>query len=162
MPAPEPPPIERLAPSRVTEVSALVKAADALEAWKAKHPEAAAELVELAGLYNPALKAAQKVLKLRLVSCGPIELYQFRRKDNAQVLLDAVGRQKFPSLGGVLKPVEELSIDRERFDLAVAQERVDAALVAKVVKFEPAFHAPDEIVLPGPAPDPGAAHLRSR
>lgn len=140
--------MERLAPSRIPEVAAFTAAQKELVAWRAQFPDAAAALDELAVRYNATREAADKVVRLRLVECGPFELHQFRRKDNAEALYTAVGRQKFSSLGGTLKVLEELKVDREKFDALVAQDKIDAELVASVVKYEPAYRRVPELVVP--------------
>jgi hypothetical protein len=148
MKVPAPPEVKSVAPSRIPQVAAVTKAIAAYKAWQKKHPDAAAELLELADEYNAKLKAADAVVRELRVTSGPFELFQFARKDNAQALYDAVGRQKFTALGGVLKTVDELSIDRARFDGLVAEGKVDEDVVAAVVSFGPKFHTPDPITLP--------------
>jgi hypothetical protein len=145
------PTIEKVAPSRIPEVSAVMKTAKALDDWKERHPEAWAELAQIADVWNPAIKAGEKAVRERHVASGPYDLYQYMRRDNGAALLKAVGRQKFASVGGVITPSESFTVDRERFDLAIAQEKVDAETVARVVAFSPCFHLPEPIVIPGRA-----------
>lgn len=145
MPAPE---IESVAPSRVAEVAAAVKQQRELAEWKAKFPEAYAELVALRAVYNPSLDAAEKVARAKRVSCGPFVLFKFQASYDGKELYADVGRQKFAALGGVLTTVETLTVDKERFAAAVAQERISPELEAKVVKYTPYYHSVPRIELP--------------
>lgn len=142
------PEVESVSPSRIADVAAFVKQQIAVSDWKGRHPEAAAELEAIAAVYNPSLDAAEKAVRARKVSCGPFDLYQFRTSYDPAALLEAVGRQKFASLGGTLETKDVLGIDKERFLAAVAQERIPEAVASKVVKYSACYRAVPRIELP--------------
>lgn len=144
----KPPALERVAPSSVREVSAFVRAEKDLAAWKEEYSEAAAKLAAIADVYNATLDAAEAVVRERRIETGPFVLASHLRKDNAEVLYEAVGRQRFASLGGELEPIEKLTIDRTRFDAAVAGERLGAELLARIVTWSPRYKTIKRVLLP--------------
>lgn len=141
------PAIKVVPQTEVPEVAAYAKAARALAKWKERHPEAAKELAELAETHNTMLKVADGAVRKLEVSCGAFELFEMRPSYDAEKLYEGVGRQLFAQLGGVLKPVETKSIEKDRFEALVAQGRVAAGLLAKVRSYGPRFHAPKALVL---------------
>jgi hypothetical protein len=137
-----------VAPSKIPEVKAFLKAAGELAELRALFPIVFAKLDAIAIQYNAALKAAEAVTKERRVSCGPFELYSFSRKFDGDALYEAVGRQKFAAMGGVLEPVELRTVDKERYLALLVQGKIAEDVDAKVLSLTPSFHKPAVLSVP--------------
>ena len=132
----------------VPEVVELIDAQDALEAFKQSHPEIFRTLEALTERYNAALESAEKVCRARAVSCGPLHLYQFTTRYDAEALYGAVGREKFLELGGKVGTKATYEVDKTCLETAIAQNKLSAEIVEISRKETPNFHKPDRLVLP--------------
>lgn len=134
--------------SKVKEVVAFARERHAYDEWCERYPKAARELAEISQRYNATLESADKAVRAAGVTAGPWHVHQWRRTDDAGALCAAVGRERFCVLGGVIRQAEELAIDRVVLDAAIAQDKLDAAVVADVVTWAPALSGPKKILLP--------------
>jgi hypothetical protein len=145
MPSPSP---KTIAPSKIPEVKAFLKAKQALDDLRDLFPVAFKKLVELAVPYNATLTAADKAVRERECSSGPFDLYSYTRKYNAEALLAAVGRNKFPSMGGIIDEAPRYTIDKVRFEALVAEAKITPGLADVVIGYTPSFHKPDPVIIP--------------
>lgn len=139
---------ETISPSKIAEVKAFMKAKEAVDELKALFPVAFRKLADLAGLYNATLDAAAAATKKRGVSSGPFELYSYSRKFDGEALYAAVGRQRFPSMGGVISAPEKHEIDKDRFVALVEAKTVSAEIADSVLTYTPSFHKPEPLSVP--------------
>lgn len=144
----KPPEIRKLPASGLAEVLHFSRARHDLEAAVEKHARVLEELRELVLIHNATLEAAEKRAREEEVSCGPIELTNFVRSDNAVALYEAVGRQRFAALGGLLETTEKYTLDRARFDALVVQDKVAPEVVLQVVDFAPRYRKLPRFLLP--------------
>jgi hypothetical protein len=86
------------------------------------------ELDQLVQARNDALEEAVASCKQNRVSCGPIIIQNITKKVSAEKLVAAVGVQKFQELGGSVSTVTEYTIDKNRFEIAVASGQVPQAV----------------------------------
>jgi len=147
------PTIEGVAPSKIPAVKAFMKALDAIRELEEQYPDAFEKFRALAAVHNLCGEAASKVVRSlctaeRGVTTGPWDLYQYRPKYDAAVLYEAVGRQKFVAMGGIIASPETRDIDKERFVALVAAETVPPELAARVTTYTPIFHEPKPIFMP--------------
>lgn len=145
MPAPA---IETVPPSKIAEVKAFLKACAALEELKQTHPSVFRKLLEIASTYTATRDAAVKVVRTRGVTCGPIVLTGYVTSYDAQALLDAVGRQRFAASGGILKPAETVTVDKERFLALVAAGAIEPALAEKIISYAPRYRSIESLSIP--------------
>jgi hypothetical protein len=132
--------------SSVAEVRAFLVCQRELEALKKKHAAACAALAAFAPDYNAKLEAAHAAVKGRRVKCGPFDLYGWHPTRTPQALADAVGREAFVALGGVIG--ESFDIEPAIFDALVIDEKVSPSLAAAVVRYAPKFHKPEPLIIP--------------
>lgn len=144
----EAPKTEKVAPTKIAEVQAFLKAKAALDDLQRLYPKAFAELLELAPVYNATLKAADAVVRAKGVTCGPFELYQYAQTFDAAILYEAVGRQRFPSCGGIIETTETHTIDKARFVALAAAGKIDRELAERVQTWAPRYHKPEPISVP--------------
>jgi hypothetical protein len=144
----KPPEIQKVTAGSIPEVAHFVRAERELDAAVEKHAKVLAEIRELVAVRNATLEAAEKATREQEVSCGPIELLNFVRSDNAVALYDAVGPARFTALGGLVESTEKYSIDRARFDALVLQDKVAPELVLQVVDFAPRYRKLPRFLLP--------------
>lgn len=139
---------KKINPAEIPEVVEFLDAQDALQAFKDEHAHVFSQLGELTERYNSTLEQAEKICRSKDVGCGPIDLYQYAVKYNATALFNAVGRDQFLALGGEAKTVTEYSLDKGRFEAAVAQKKVPKEVVDQVRKEVANYHVPPKLVLP--------------
>jgi len=130
------------------EVISFIEAQTALQEFRQAYPEFFEQLDVLVDQYNTTLESAEKTCRNEQVKCGPFDLYQFTTKYNAEALFNAVGRDKFLELGGTTGSEVTYSIDKARFEAAVAAKKVSKEIVDTVRKEAPVFHTPKRLVLP--------------
>lgn len=135
-------------PEEVPEVLALQEAIENLNNWKKTYQGAYDEFIELGIQYNTALEAADKVMRAREASSGPIEMLGYSASFNANALYDAVGREDFLKLGGSVQTIQQYDIDKKQFEGYVVQNKVPKAVVEKVVTYTPRFKVLKKVSVP--------------
>lgn len=133
---------------KMPAVIEFIDARDALEEFKADHGEVFSQLQELTERYNTTLEQADKACRAGQVSCGPFDLYQFSIKYDAEALHNAIGRDKFLEAGGKIETKTVYDVDRGRLEACIAQNKIPADVVERVLKETPNFHKPDKLVIP--------------
>ena len=137
-----------LGPEEVPEVIEFLDAQEALQAFKEEHAAVFAEFGALAERYNAALENADKACRGREISCGPMQLYQFSTKYDAEALYNAVGRDKFLEMGGRISTKTAYDVDKGRLEVVIAQNKLPKDTVDQVRKETPNFHKPEKLILP--------------
>lgn len=93
----------------VPAVKAFMKILNQIHAFKAKHPRMFTELTKLQSEYNPALQAADAVVRDREVSCGPFQLLRYVSTFDAAGIAGTVGEDDFVRIGGAVEIVKSIS-----------------------------------------------------
>ena len=140
--------IQKAQETDIPEVIAFIEAQRALQEFRQAYPELFEQLDGLVDHYNTTLESAEKKCRAAEINCGPFDLYQYSTKYNGEALFGAVGRDKFLELGGTTGSEITYSIDKARFEAAVAAKKVPQEIVDLVRKEAPVFHTPKKLVLP--------------
>lgn len=140
--------IRTVAIDQVPAVIDFVDAQSAIADFKQEHAQVFAQFAELAERYNATLEQAEKVCRGDRVACGPFDLYQFVTKYDAEGLFNAVGRDRFLEIGGKIETVQQFSLDRQRFEAAVAQNKIPKDVVDRVRTETPNYHKPAKVSIP--------------
>jgi hypothetical protein len=137
-------------PSEIPEVCAFLEAVDALDTFKAKHADVFEDLAHLIDRYNTTLEQADKVTRAQSVKCGPFDAYQVTVKYNAKALHDAVGRELFLTVGGIIGDAVTYDLDKGRFEAAVTtpNSKITDEVLNAVRKESVSYHVPPKLVLP--------------
>jgi len=120
----------------VDEIPEVIEFLDAqvrLEEFKARHPDLLNELEDLVEDYNQKLQAAEKVVRGKEVNCGPFTQLTPAITYDAERLYNAIGREEFIRLGGIIRQVPEYVIDGKTVEAAILGRRIPKE-VAEVVK----------------------------
>lgn len=139
---------KKLLPSEIREVAEFQEAEDRIKAFKDKHVKIFEQFEQLAAEYNQKLEAAEKGVRLRGVSCGSFDLYQWQTTYDAKALYDAVGREKFLQLGGILSTQTVYDVDRGHVGAAVNSGQISDEVIGVFVKNSPRYHKPDKVNIP--------------
>lgn len=139
---------QKVDPLEVPEVIAFIEMQDTLREFQEEHKEVFEPYAALVEQYNTALEAAAQTCKVREISVGPFDLYQFTTKYDPEKLFNAVGRDTFLQIGGKLDTQTVYTLDKGRFEACVMQNKVPADVVAEVRKETPNFHKPEKAQLP--------------
>jgi len=140
--------IKKTSPSEVREVAEFQEAEERLKAFKEKNTRVFEQAEGLVAEYNQKLEAAEKAVRQRGISCGPFDLYQWQTTYDAKALYDAVGREKFIQMGGILSTQTVYDVDKGRVRSAVDSGQVPEDVVGVFVKNSPRYHKPDKISMP--------------
>jgi hypothetical protein len=142
------PEIESVPTKTFREVVALLKAQRELARLCEEHEGFFKRLRPLVEIHNASLEAAEKVVREKRVSCGPIELYEFAERYTAAAFCAAVGEHEFTRVGGVIGSAPTYAFDAKRFHALIAQGRFSEEVAAKVLTYTARYHVPAAIVLP--------------
>jgi hypothetical protein len=105
-----------------------------LDDWKERH--------------NDAREAADKAVRSRQVSCGPFTILQWETRYNADELYQAVGPEKFLSLGGIISQTVKYECDKKRVDFAIEAKLIPPEVAEKVRKRSPKYRVLPKAELP--------------
>lgn len=134
--------------SEIPEVQAFEEVKRRLEAFKEANPEFFKFLSELSEEFNNKLEAATMATKSKQVSCGDFVLYQWATSYNAELLYQALGHEKFLSVGGMVKTVTDYSVDKARIQSSINSGVVPKDIAEAAVTKSPRFHKPDKLIVP--------------
>jgi hypothetical protein len=135
-------------PKDIPEVAAFMEAEEQIQGLKKMYPGVFDELKELSEKRNTLLEAADKAVRSRNVSCGPFNQFQTATFYHAEKFLDAVGREEFLKMGGIIDNVPQYSLDKGKFDALVAQNKIPQNVAAAVKEIQPRYKKPAKIVIP--------------
>lgn len=139
---------ETIAIESIPEVLDYMDAKENLEAFYARNPALIAELRSLAEDYNTKLQAAEKVVRGKMVTCGPFDQYQTSVSYDPEKLFNALGRTGFLKIGGTVRTVSEYVIDKKSVEAAIAKQAIPEEVLETVAKVKRNYHVPDPVVLP--------------
>jgi hypothetical protein len=126
--------VQTVPEEEIPEVIEFLDAQTRLESFKSRNSKLMKELEELLGEYNRTLENADKTVRERGVNCGPwIQLSPTVTYDGAK-LYNAVGREDFVLLGGVVRQVSEYGVDKAALEAAIASGKIPAPIVESVRK----------------------------
>jgi hypothetical protein len=132
-------------PSELPEVQAYIEAVDMLNAFRDQHPKIFEAYGALVDDMNQKLQAADKAVRAKGVSCGPWEHYQNQEKFDPQALYEALGRDDFLKVGGVLQTVTTYGLDKNKLKAAAVNGDVPEEVMEQVRTITPKYHAPKGI-----------------
>ncbi len=135
-------------PSEVPEVAAFLDARERLDNFVAAFPEVFKSYARLVEDYNAALESAGKAVRAREISCGPFECFEVRVTYDADKLYEAVGEQRFLSLGGTIKTQPVYEVNKDRLRAAIAQNALGAGVAELVEKKSYRYHVPNKLETP--------------
>ncbi|KPJ84926.1 MAG: hypothetical protein AMS18_16455 [Gemmatimonas sp. SG8_17] len=132
-------------PNEIPEVATYMEIRASLEGFKESNREVFEAFDTLVQAHNTALEAADKVVRAREISCGPWEYYQQQQKIDVDGLYDALGREKFLSIGGQLKTITTRDVDKTKLNSAITRGDIPEKVVDTVITLAPRYHAPKPI-----------------
>lgn len=134
--------------NEVFEVEVYLDTKKRIEDFKRRHAPIFEELALLIEEHNAALQQAEQHVRGREIKCGPFDLYQYQTRINAEKLHDAIGRNEFLKLGGVIGTQATYDIDKKALEAKIAQGLVPPSAVSAAVKVTPMYHVPEKLTLP--------------
>jgi hypothetical protein len=137
-------------PEDIPEVLAFMDAQSALQEFKEYHKDLFRELEGLVDCYNSTLEQADKVVRQHGAKCGPFDGYQVSVKYDAAALFNAVGRDTFLKLGGIIHDKVAFDLDKGQFEAAMASpnNKISDEVLALVRKESVNYHVPPKLALP--------------
>jgi hypothetical protein len=137
-------------PEEIPEVMEFLDAKSAIEEFKAEHPAVFEEFSHLVERYNATREQAEKVARAQGVKVGPFDAYQVTVKYDAAALYNAIGRDLFLQVGGVISQETVYSVDKGRLEAAVTSpnSKVTEDIVKSVRKETVTYHVPEPLVIP--------------
>ena len=115
---------ERVPSNSIPEVAEFMDAKEDLDTFKAKHANVFREYADLVEKYNDTLDKAEKAVKTRGVSCGPIVNIGVRVSYNWEKAHEELGEELFLESGGSVNMVAQYSGDDSEMDRAIANDKV--------------------------------------
>jgi len=113
----------------IPEVAAFLEAEQRLRQYRAQHSQVFKPYAALLEDYNQKREAADKVVRGQGISCGPWDWYSSQTKYNAQALFEALGRDKFLKVGGIMKTVTAYDLDEQKVEGAIARGEISEPVV---------------------------------
>lgn len=135
----------RIPENQIPEVQHFLDIRDRVQRLKEAFPEVFEQLDQLAGEYNQALEAADKVVRGKKVSCGPFDLYQWATTYNAEKLHEELGREEFLKVGGQIKTIATYDIDKAKLEAHITSGAIPGEVVDAVRTVSPRFKKPEKI-----------------
>lgn len=115
---------ERVPSNSITEVAEFMDAKEDLDTFKATHADVFREYADLVEKYNDTLEKAEKAVKARGVSCGPIVNIGVRTSYNWEKAHEELGEELFLEFGGSVNMVAHYDGDEAEMDRAIASNKV--------------------------------------
>jgi hypothetical protein len=135
----------RLPVSEIPEVQKVVDLKQEIDALKADHPGVFLKLADLVDQYNTALEEASNVVRSRGVTCGPFENFSVSTKYDATKLYEEVGEELFLQCGGTKARVQQLKVDPNIVEAAIASGKIPKECVDHFRTISRSYHKPDPI-----------------
>lgn len=129
----------------IPEVQEYVEAKNMLDAFIQHNMSFYDRYRELAENVNRAREGADKIVKARVVSCGPWEIYQEQTTYDAAALYEALGREEFLRVGGKVQMQAVYDVDKSKVEAAIARGDIEPEVVPSVKKVSPRYKAPKDI-----------------
>lgn len=137
-------------PSEMTEVLEFLDAKAAIEEFKDMHAVVFTQFADLVERYNSTLEQAEKAARQQEVKCGPFDAYQVTVKYDATALYNAVGRDLFLKIGGIINEKTVYDVDKGRLEAAITSpnSKITDEVVKTVRKETVTYHVPPKLVVP--------------
>lgn len=136
-----------LAEEDVPEVQRFLAVQSRIENLKEGYPEVFEELGMLVEEYNAALQAADKILRAKMASCGPFDMYQTQVKYDADKLYEELGKKDFLAHGGKISTVTKYEVDKPRLEAAITSGAIPEEVVKAVREISPRYKKPDPMAI---------------
>lgn len=137
----------RLPAEAIPEVSAFLDIQEQLMAIRVDNPEVFRQFDDLVEQYNAALEAADKVVRLKGVSCGPFDNYTTKIDNDAEKMFEELGEERFLQCGGSITKQTVYSVDKNRVEAAIASGKIPQECLAEFQTTKRAYHVPKKIAL---------------
>lgn len=134
--------------TEIPEVAAFNEVQERYKAFRGSNPEFFKYLDQLAEEFNDKREAAEKATRSREVTCGDFHLYQFSTKYHPEALYQAMGHQRFLSLGGELHTQTIYQVDKARVEAAIKSGDIPKEVAEQVRTRDPRYHKPNKLELP--------------
>ena len=134
--------------TEIPEVVAFEEAKNLLESFKSVNAQLVEQFYQFVEHYNQTREAAEKAVRAEGVACGDFVLYQQVTKTEGEMVLNAVGRELFIDMGGIVKEKKDASIGVKQLQTAVARGLITQELFDEVTKVENRYHVPTAGALP--------------
>lgn len=131
-----------LDPHDIPEVVAYMEAEDQLRDFLENNPEFNEVYKHLVERRNDALEQADKAVRRTGQACGPFAIFRSSPEYDLNALYEAVGRDKFLQMGGVIETVTTYKLDKQKIEAAVGRGDLPPALVAEVRKTSVRYSTP--------------------
>lgn len=137
-------------PEEIPEVLEFLDAQAALEEFKAEHPKIFEEFGHLVDRYNTTLEQAEKNARAQEVKIGPFDAYQVKVSYDAGALYNAIGRDLFLQVGGIINNKTVYDVDKGRLEAAITSPntKIPEEVVKAVRKESVVYHVPAKLVIP--------------
>lgn len=116
----------------VPEVLEFLDAKEELDSFREKNASIMQQYAALCEQYNTTLEAADKKIRQMKVNCGPFVQLTPQVKIHAEKLYNAIGRDEFRKMGGIIGTASTYTIDKKTFEAAVARRSIPEEIVPVV------------------------------
>ena len=127
----------------IPEVAEYLAAEQRLEAWIQANSQYLQPLRDLMDEVNTKRQAADKIVRSKGVLCGPWTQHSVKRVIDIDTLIDRIGMEAFLKVGTRDTKVV-YTVDRKKFDVALATGVIPKDVADDVVKDQTAYSAPKE------------------
>jgi hypothetical protein len=137
-------------PEEIPEVLEFLDAKAAVEEFKEEHPKVFEEFAHLVDRYNTTLEQADKAARAQEVKIGPFDAYQVKVQYDASALYNAIGRDLFLQVGGIINTETVYGLDKGRLEAAITSpnSKIPEEVVKSVRKESVVYHTPPKLVIP--------------
>lgn len=137
----------RLPAEAIPEVSAFLDIQEQLMAIRVDNPEVFRQFDDLVEQFNTALEAAEKVVRLKGVSCGPFDNYSTKINNDAEKMFEELGEELFLQCGGSVSKKTVYAADKNRVEAAIASGKIPQECLAEFQTVQRTYHVPKKISL---------------
>lgn len=137
-----------LSVDEVPEVRKFMEAQQKLQRIKEAYPEASAAFAQVADEYNSSLQAAEKAVKAVACSCGPFQVISTAEAFDADMLYELLGQEVFLAIGGKMKTVRVVEIDKDRVNAALVNGKIDTNIADSARKLTTRFKRLAKVEIP--------------
>lgn len=132
-------------PSEIPEVAHLMAVIAKIDKFREDNAPFFQYWEPLTEEYNDALQAAEKAVRAKGVSCGPIVLYQFQTTVDWDMVFQIRGHEQGLAVGGEIATVQKKGGNKPRYLSAVEAGVVPKEESDLTVKTTPKYKTPDPI-----------------
>jgi hypothetical protein len=137
----------RLPAEAIPEVSAYLDVQEQLMALRVDNPDVFRQFDDLVEQHNTALEAAEKVVRLKGISCGPFDNYSTKINNDADKMYEELGEELFLQCGGSVSKKTVYAVDKNRVEAAIASGKIPQECLAEFQTTARTYHIPKKIIL---------------